>query len=389
MISPAYTVKWVFNLAVIKETKRWAKHQFISQEQFSKISEEYKTPLYHPNLMIRLLLFIATLLAISGLTGILGLMFSQAGKTVIYTGCVLYGLVSFVVLERMFIAKNHFKSGVTEAILYHACAFVIGGVWALNDFHSLPLILFTCLIVFLFAGFRYLDLLTTTAAVGTFVGVLFYYCFEAGGIVKQLIPFIFIFSFSTIYFLVRWLKSEDSLRIWANNWLVLEVTSLLLVYVSGNYLVVRELSIALMNLSIAEGENIPLAFFFYLFTVAIPIAYLFFGIRKKDKVLLRVSLLLLAFSVFTFKYYYSLGYTELSLLVAGSILIMVAVILMRYLHVQRGGFTGEDVLSSKWATLNVEAFVISQTMGGNQAPKDIRTQGGGGTFGGGGSTESF
>jgi len=36
---------------------------------------------------------------------------------------------------------------------------------------------------------------------------------------------------------------------------------------------------------------------------------------------------------------------------------------MRYLKMMRNGFTGEDILSSKWANLNVEAFVISQTMG--------------------------
>jgi uncharacterized membrane protein YgcG len=55
----------------------------------------------------------------------------------------------------------------------------------------------------------------------------------------------------------------------------------------------------------------------------------------------------------------------------------------------RHGFTGENILSSKWANLNVEAFVISQTMGGNQAEVAKTTAGGGGSFGGGGSSDSF
>src|SRR5882724_1207198 len=106
----AYNALFVYNLAVIKEAKRWAKHNFIAAEQFTKISEEYKTPLYHPNLIIRILLFVATLFALSGISGILGLMFAQTGETFIYSGCIVYGIGSFFALEKMFIANNHFKS---------------------------------------------------------------------------------------------------------------------------------------------------------------------------------------------------------------------------------------------------------------------------------------
>lgn len=385
----AYNIEWVYNLAEIKETKRWAKHNFITTEQFTKISEEYKTPLYHPNLIIRILLFVATLFALSGISGILGLMFAQAGETFIYLGCIVYGVGSFVALEKMFIAKNHFKSGVTEAVMYHACAFTIGGVCALTNFNSPQVILFTCLVVFSFAAFRYLDLITTVAAIGSLAGILFYNCFEAGGIFKQVIPFVFIFSFSVIYFLIRKLKLKDNLKIWSNNLLVLEIICLLLIYVSGNYLVVRELSVNLMDLNLAEGEDIPFAFLFYLLTVVVPIGYLYFGIKNKDMVLLRVSLILIAFTVFTFKYYYSLGHTEITLMIAGTILIATAIVLMRYLKIMRNGFAGEDILSSKWASMNLEAFVISQTMGGNQTDATQATTGGGGSFGGGGSSESF
>ena len=388
-MNSAYNTQWVYNLAVIKETKRWSKHHFTTTEQFTRISEEYKTPFYHPNLIIRILLFIATLFALSGMSGILGAMFWQIGETFIYFGCIVYGIGSFVALEKMFIKNNHFKSGVTEAVLYHACGFVIVGVGGLADFNSIQLLLFTSWIVFSFAAFRYLDLITTVAAIGSFAGILFYGCFEAGGILKQVVPFVFIFSFSAIYALVRKFKTNDSLRMWGNNLLVLEIICLLLIYVSGNYLVVRELSVNLMDLNLAEGENIPFAFLFYLLTVVVPMGYLYFGIKNRDMALLRVSLILLAFTVFTFKYYYSLGHTELTLMFAGAVLIGLAIALMRYMKTMRNGFTGENLLSSKWANMNLEAFVISQTMGGNQTDAIKTETGSGGSFGGGGSSESF
>lgn len=68
----------------------------------------------------------------------------------------------------------------------------------------------------------------------------------------------------------------------------------------------------------------------------------------------------------------------------------IALLLFNYLKTMRGGFTRENHLAEKWANLNLQAFVISQTLGGNQpgAGSQIET-GGGGKFGGGGSTDSF
>lgn len=385
----AYHQPWVYNLSVIKDAKRWLKHDFISRELFDRISEEYKTPFYHPNLIIRVLLFMATLLAISGVTGLLGLMFTDAGQTAISVLCILYGIGSFVVLEKIFIEKNHYKSGVTEAILYHSMGFTIGGVAGLTDFNSTQLILITCLLVFTFAAIRYLDLLTTIAAIASLAGILFYNCYEADGIFKQIIPFVFILTFFPAYFLTKKLQRRGDLSLWSNNLLVVESISLLLIYVSGNYLVVRELSVNLMDLTLEDGNDIPFAFLFYFLTGIIPLTYLYFGIKNKDSVLLRVSLLVLVFSVFTFKYYFSLGHTEITLTIAGALLITIAILLMRYLKTMRGGFTRENLLSHSWENMNVEAILISQTMGGNQSIKTGQETGGGGDSGGGGASSNF
>lgn len=386
----AYNHQWVYNLALIKETKRWSNHGFITSVQFSAIAEAFKTPFYHPNLIIRILLFVATLLAISGVTGLLALMFADSGAIVISIGCIVYGLASLAVLEKLFIGNNHFKSGVTEALLYHACGFIIGGAGGLSEFDNTQLILITSLIVFTFAGWRYLDLLCTIAAFLSLAGILFYNLYEAGGMVQQLIPFVFLLVFGFVYVGFKKLKSLVNLKLWSYNLLVVESLSLILIYASGNYLVVRELSVNLMELSIEPGQDIPFAFVFYVLTVAIPFAYLYFGIKNRDVVLLRVSLLVLAFSAFTFKYYYSLGHTEITLIVAGAMLCILAIALMRYLKTIKHGFTREDVMSHKWQGMNVEALLISQTMGGNQMGNASSGEtGGGGSSGGGGASSDF
>ncbi len=381
----AYSTESVLNLALLKETKRWLKHGLLDATQFERIREAYKTPFYHPNLIIRLLLFVATLIALSGVTGLFFLFLGELGETVLYMAAIVYGIASFYVLERLFIRNNHYKSGVTEAIMYHACGFVIGGFFDFNP----GVILMASTLVFGFSAIRYLDLISTLAALLSFAGILFYECYQAGGIFRQVIPFVFIVAFTTVYFVAKLFGKRPGLRLWRYNILIVETMCLLLVYLGGNYLVVRELSITLMGLVFEPGQDIPFAFLFYVLTVVIPWSFLYFGIKNKDKVLLRVSLVALAGSVFTFKYYYNLGHPEITLTIAGVVLLLMAIALLGYLKTVRYGFTRENLLTEKWGVGNVEAFIISQTMGGNLVTTDTSFKPGGGTFGGGGASGDF
>jgi hypothetical protein len=387
-MSSAYNESMVYNLAVVKQSKRWYKHGFIEKGQLESIVQTYAASFYHPNFMIRVLLFVATLLALSGATGFFTLIVAELGEEAISVGCMIYGIVSFFALEKLFIGNNHYKSGVTEAILYHSCGFTIGGLAGVSDFNT-HVILWSCLIVFSFSAIRYLDLVCTVAATGSLAGILFFEFYNVGGVFQKIIPFVFIAGFTPVYFLVKGLRKRIDLRLWENNLLIVESISLLFIYAAGNYMVVRELSVSMMNLEIAEGGDIPFALIFYTLTASMPLAYLYFGITNKDIVLLRVSLIVLAFSAFTFKYYFSLGHPEIILTLAGVILIGAAVALMRYLKTMRNGFTGENILSEKWGNMNVEAFVISQTMGGNQTSVEHPSMPSGGASGGGGASSSF
>ena len=390
MMKSVYNQEWIYNLQVIKQAKLWLKHGLILPDQFTAIHDSYKTPLFHPNFAIRILLFIATLIALSGMIGLVMLLFSGAGDTAIAIISILSGVAAFIILERAFIKNDHYKSGVTEGIAYMACGLVIVGVSMLSDFDNIIVIQLICLVVFAFAAYRYLDLMLTLAFMLTLSWMIFYHCYEAGGIFKSIIPFVFMVTFSAGYFLIQKFNKHDDLKLWGDNVLILEVCCLMLVYAGGNYLVVRELSVSMMDLTLEPDQDIPFAFLFYFFTVVIPVIYLWAGIRSKDKVLLRLGLVALAFSVFTFKYYYSFGHPEITLMVAGAISSLVAILLMRHLKEMKNGFTSENILTSAWANLNVEAFIISQTMGGNQPEKEeVKEMGGGGRTGGGGASTSF
>jgi uncharacterized membrane protein YgcG len=144
----------------------------------------------------------------------------------------------------------------------------------------------------------------------------------------------------------------------------------------------------MLSLELEEGQDIPLAWLFYALTLIIPFLYLYFGIRLRDLVLIRVSLIVVAFSAFTFKYYYSTGHHEITFTFSGIILLILSIVLLRWLKTPRNGFTRDNILSEKWANSNAQAFIVSQTLGvGGKATEQSKF--GGGESGGGGTSSSF
>jgi hypothetical protein len=312
-------------------------------------------------------------------------MFNDLSEDFIFAGFLLYGILGWWAVEKLLISRHHYKSGVNEALIYHGCGFIIGGAAGLADGNEHVLGIIATL-VFSFAAFRYLDLLSTACAVGSFALTLFYELYQVETL-RTFIPPVFIAVFLPVFVLARKWKAKDPEQWWHHNLVVVESLSLLIIYAAGNYLVVRMLSEELMGLYLEPGQDIPLAWFFYATTVIIPLVYLYRGIRQKDAVMLRVSLLALAFSVFTFKYYFSLGHPEITLTAAGVILIAIALWLMHYLKTMRQGYTRENLRSSRWAAVQAEALVISQTLGGTQAQPGKPF--GGGASGGGGAGTGF
>ena len=384
----AYNKTWLRNLTILKLAKQWQHSSLIEKEQLTSISSQYESKFYHPNFIIRILLFVAAVIVLGAITGLLTLGVMDAGEEALSMLSIFYGAISLLVLDQVFIKKNnHYKSGITEALLYHSILFMMIGTIEFIEDRPEPYAIIAC-VLFGFTAYRYLDLISTAVSILSFALLIFLMMFRAGGIVQQIIPIVIIIVFSPLYFVFRNLGKQREAEFWKDCLIVAEGVCLLLVYAAGNYLVVRELSIEMLNLELAEGQDIPLAWLFYGLTVIIPVLYLYFGIRLKDLVLLRVSLIVIAFSAFTFKYYYSTGHHEITFTVSGIILLITSISLLRWLKTPRYGYTRENILSEKWANSNAQAFIVSQTLGvGGKLTEQTRF--GGGESGGGGTSSNF
>ena len=387
-MKPAYSHIDLYNLWLIKKASTWREQDIISKDQWKKIREEFVSKLYHPNWIIRILLFLASLIALSGVTGILALIFVDSLGSAVSILSILYGIGSWVILEMFFIkANHHYKSGVNEAVLYHSLGFVIGGIGWLIDYETTGMWLISAVLCAV-AAVRYLDLITTLTALICLTGGCFSLFYEMGGVFVSIIPIFLGFLFLIVYLAAVHLTKIPQVDWWKDNLVLTQYFSLIMIYLSLNYLVVRELSIELMGMSLSPEGDIPLAYLFYLTTIAIPVVYLYLGIRRKDLVLIRVSILVLAVAVFTYKYYFSTLPIEVGITISGGLMIILSIALINYLRVVRHGFTRENTGSESWMAVQGEALLVAQTMGGNvvEQPQDSDS---GGKFGGGGASGSF
>ncbi len=323
----AYDIQEVKNKYSLTKITSWFQGGLIDEAQWEASKVRYKTNLFMPSFFMRILLFIATILGISTILGPLVLIFDIDNEVAVRIMLVLVGLVSVLFIEfKMIKGNHHFKSGVTEAGYYIGLLFIYFGVLSFDEFDE-KVYVSIAFLTFLAASIRYLDLVCLAAAVCSFVFLIFLF-FHA---MLSMIPFLMIGVFLGLFFGSRILHQRADTLLWENHFTLFDTLALLLIYLAGNYFVVREMSMGMMGFDLVEGEDIPFAFLFYTLTFLIPVLYLAIGVIKKQTLLIRVGVLAILLSVVTIKYYYSIGYPEVAVTLAGGALILISLSLMKYL----------------------------------------------------------
>ena len=376
------------NLELLESAKKLKKEGFIAGEADFEALEK-KSILYHPGWIMRILLFIVGFVGLAGLVGLAVLVLQDFIDESVEAMFLITGFAGIIAFEA-FVVKGlkHFKSGLSEVLLYSFIAiFTTGVAIALENSEVLAMLLFS--VIFLVAAIRYLDKTLTLAATIAFVFFVVSAFLKLGGLAEKVIPFVIIIVFSALYFLSTRLEKRENLSLWLDQISVLQGLSLLLVYAGGNYFVVRELSQEMMGIYLEPGEDIPFAWLFYGLTVFIPLLYLYFGVKKRDRIMLWVGLIILGFSVFTFKFYYSSGHPEITVTLAGATLLAVAIFLLNKLKKPINGITRERLGVSDLDALTAEGVFISQTVGGITTGQQEGELFQGGDFGGGGASGNF
>lgn len=395
-----YNTTLLSNIAIVNKAKQWYARNLISTEQMGKIIAQYPVTYFKPNIFIKIGLFVFTWFLVSAALGIYSLftamIFTQFDNFMPYgiVSSALFAGLSFFALEKLVKWRNWFSNGIDDALLYIGLSSVVTLIaFCFSNMQSGEnIFLMVCIFFFpvlLFAMLRYLDRVVAIFLMGCFYCISFLLILKLGSVAKFIMPFAFMaLSLGAYFYVKKQMKKEEHFHL-MNCFKVIKIITLLVFYLSGNYYVIRESSIEFFDLVILPGFDIPLAFVFYAFTALVPLIYLYFSLKNKDKLLLLVSLILIAAAALTFKYYFSLGHPEITLTLGGLVMITLAYISIRYLKMDRKGITfKDDPDEDNFLKSNAEALIIAQSFSAPVAEPGNAPMGGG-SFGGGGSGNKF
>lgn len=376
------------NMLLLKEAKKLQKMGFISNDQFDLAKKELPVPSSQYNLLFRIGFFILGSMLYSSISGVITLFTATLTQDNFEIIILFFAIIGIIISE--FLAKrNYYRFGLDDAFILGFQASFLGFIWSETDN------IFSVFIVMFFLGVlcavRYVNSLSILISCIGITGAIAYSVLEYHTVDRLFLPFILFFLAVGIYFIFLRLNKIPKFNIYKNVFLILQIFSLVLGYFSMNYLVVRELSEKLMNIIVSPGNDIPFSFLFYVFTFLIPLLFLIYSLKTKNRIVLYIGFLTLAFSFFTIRYYYALVPAEIALIIGGFLVFLLAYFCIKKLKNKDFGITFKpDRAFHGQNQSNSEALLSNSQI--NLKPKIPIHQNmpfGGGGFSGGGATGGF
>lgn len=374
------------NTLLIEQAENLFSKQFIEKEQLAQV-QSHLPHLKTSSFFIRIGFFLLGSFLVSSIMGFFSLITLEAFQN--YSIQLYLGILLSIVGSEFLSKKEFYRHGLNDAFVLSIILFATSAVGVSTE--SFALAFFVMTLSGLCCAVRYVH---TVSAILSCLGFV---CFFGDLVIQEKIistvylPFLGLTLGLLFYFTSSFLHHKEDNYFYKNSFFAIKIFSLLLIYFSMNYLVVRELSIMLMNIVVENGNDIPFAIVFYGLTFAIPIFYIVFGLKNKDRVFLMIGLFTFGFSIFTIRYYYAILPLETALVIGGILLFLISIFSIKFLKNKASGLTFQaDRGNDKSEILNAQAFLInSQINTVAPAKNQSKMTFGGGGFSGGGSGESF
>ncbi|QJW88937.1 hypothetical protein HNV11_05835 [Spirosoma taeanense] len=387
-----YNESWVKNRDIVQQANQWHRQSLLTDEQLDRIRQAYPINFWRPNPFVEIGLFLFTMVAMVGGYALLALLLGELFDTVFGLFNLLMaigtGTLAYVMINR----RQYYHNGVDNALIIGTAALAVAAVTSLlpssPPFWTICAIALPVLLALVwYAG----DTLVMFVALVMFYGLIFDGLLEfSWG--RPALPFVLIVV-SEVAFQAA--KRAERRPYYADAFNLTEWVALIVLVASGNYFVVREINGLLLPSApgqpvFADAPEIGLAALFWVLTLAIPVAYLWQGLARKNRMLLILGGVGLIAAVATVQEYTEWVPLNVALTLGGLILIGMAVGVIRFLQQPRNGFTDvPDEESPNEFFTNVETIGAMQAATGTQHGPNDKLRYGGGDFGGGGSEGKY
>ena len=377
------------NQILIDEAHSLYKAKFISKEQYIEIEKQlpvYKIP---KNFLLRIGFAFLGILLYASLCGFVSLI----GLSVIDHSFVffifIYAGIGFAGTE-IFAQQENTEQGLQDVFLIGSQLLLALSIGYISEANEL-LIAFIATIVSLLTYFRYINRISVLIFCVASTTTIAYAMFEVGTIGKAILPFVLMLYALAIYFSCKKYTQKVQFPYYHKGILLLKNFGLVIFYFSGNYLVVRELSVALLGNEIAPKSDIPFAWLFYVFTFIVPVVFIVYSLKLHQRPMLWIGLLTTGFSFYTIRFYHQVLPIEVALTLGGLVLFAIAYFSIKKIKDQTKGITFQpDRFINSSDFMHTEALILTSQFGlkpetTNESPMEF----GGGGFSGGGSEGSF
>jgi hypothetical protein len=376
------------NVTLVEEAHSLQKAGFIGKEQYGMTIKELSTLKSQNTILIRAGFFLLGCFLYSSICGFLSLISLDSIVENYKISIYIYTIVGFLGTE-LLTRKKYYGYGLDDAFLLGtqlSLAIAVGVSTAGNGL----LIALTITVTSLLSYLRYVQVSMALLFCLAASSSLAYILFEFGNVGKTILPFVMMLFSAGIYFYSKKILKNLKMPFYHKGILLANSFGLILFYLSGNYLVVRELSVALLGTAVAPNSDISFALFFYAFTFAVPAAYLAYSLLKKDRLMLWIGSLALVFSIYTIRFYYAVLLLETFLTIAGVVLFAFTYFAIKKLKNNATGITFRpDRFTNTNAFSNAEALIASQLGLQPEIVQESNMDFGGGEFSGGGSGGEF
>jgi uncharacterized membrane protein (DUF485 family) len=393
----AYDKTLLDNVYIDEEANRLKQSGFISEEQYKGLSSQLARLKSQNNLFIRIGFFFLGCMLYSSVCGFIALIGIGGMDNGYLFFIYLFAIIGFGVKEYISREMKYFGFGLDDAFILGAILallIAVGQTFEQNYDPNYLAIIVVMAIASSIAYLRYLNLSLALLACIGITGSIAYLVFDYLIIGKTILPFVMLLFSGAGYFISKKKLQNLTSPYYYNGLRLAKGFCQILFYLAGNYYVVREL-----NFSLSEdyfynsvSPEIPFALLFWVFTFIIPVVYVVFSLKNKDRIMLWIGFLALCFSFFTFRMYHHVLPPEVALTIGGLVLFAFTYFAIKKTKYKETGITFKaDRFTDPNAFANLQTLVTASQFGLKPEVKaeDSPMEFGGGGFSGGGLNEEF
>jgi len=362
----------------------------ISETIYTGILQAHPYTLYTPNFFIcaglALLTFIIGVF-VSALVGLI--VFASAGSSSGVTALlVVLSIAAYVALEILVNKKKHFNAGTDNMLMVLVVVMMFSAFFVTTD-NSLA----ACAVLFVICGwlcYRFTDAFMGILAYAFLYAWLFFLCAQVSSHAPAITPFVLLFFSALSYWAMGVLYKQRQSLYHRNCITGVQVLAACSFYISVNYFAVRQVGGSVFNPGEELNAPLPFGWLLWVLTIIIPLTYLWYGVRAKSLLFIRLGVILAAASIATIRYYHAIMPIQIAFMLLGAILIVTSYLLITYLRKPRHGFVFSSNTKNPNKLQNAEALLIAQAFN----VKQVQAPGpgvefGGGTSGGGGASGGY